>query len=701
MKQVFLRNGKVYVEDVNNPMLDEGMVLIKTLYSAISSGTELSNISDSKSKIFSKIYSNPSKILAYTKSFFNLGLLGSKKVLSESINKNIKTGYSISGIVIAIGGRVSGINIGDYVAAAGAGFANHAEYNVVPKNLVVKIPIGVELLDASVTTLATISLNAIRRANLVGGEFCVVYGVGILGLITVQILRAYGVRVAAVDINNENLILAKSFGAEISVIPDTKGLEQINFWTNNLGADKVIFAANTNDSLPLKQSFSLLRRNGDLVLLGKANLNIDRNDIYQKQLNVITSTSYGPGRYDESYEIDGIDYPHSYVRWTLKKNMSEILRLMDIGLLDVSKLITSVHEIENARSAFESLKSGKEKIVCLNYNNILDSNFSVNPKSEYKGYPEILNIGVIGASSFFKEVHHPNLLKLNSKFFLHTLVSRDSSNLKHTSENLGFQNYSTDAEEIFSNKEIHLIFITSNQGTHFKYVKRALETNKLFFVEKPLLITYNELDIIKSLQSSFTKSFTVGYNRRYSRHVEIIKSKLINRQAAPFIVYNMNISKKSTNNSIFKEGGRIIGEACHIVDLFLYLIDSDLSHFSFDKLGNFTGDDKDDNVTITFKFKDGSLAILNYFSVGSEFLEKENMTIHFDGKTIILNDFRELSSIDTDNKREILYSNFDKGHLKELDIIHDAFIQNIYPIKPETLFLTSEITLEISRNEKL
>lgn len=700
MKQVVIKNGVVSTELFSKPSIQKGQVLIKVEFSAISGGTENQTVKDSKFSLIDKIKKNPKKVFTYFKSFNTLGIKKSLEIVEKLKTNSVKTGYSISGTVVGLGEGVNNFDLGDKVVGAGAGYANHAEFVSVPKNLVAKLPNQVGFKEGCTATICAISLNSIRRSKLSGGEFAVVYGVGILGLITVQILKAYGIRVAAIDVNSTNLILAKKLGAEIIVNASNESDESITNWTGGKGVDAVIFAANTSQSSPLKKAFKLLRKNGDLILLGKADLQIDRNDIYRKQLNLITSTSYGPGRYDANYEEDGIDYPHEYVRWTENKNLSEVLRLMSNGSLVMDDLITATYRIQDSEKAFLATSQGNHKIICFEYDNInsieKESDNSRSPtRSFFKNKP--IKIGVIGASPFFKQVHYPNLLTLKDQFILNTIVSRDPINAKQTAKEMKFSNYGTDPNMIFHDPEIDLVFITSSQDTHGEFVKQSILNNKAVFVEKPLGVTFQEIKEIQEI-TPHDYPLMVGFNRRFSTHTQKIFERVKERSRPLFITYEMNIAEKNIETPLFKQGGRVIGEACHIIDLFEFLTNSKLQHFYFEKYGKSPEKHPDDNVSITLKYEDGSICVLNYRSIGSDLLPKESMSIHWEGNTIEMSNY-EFSTLYNSESKEIIYDKFDKGHKEELSHLYKCLSTGIAPSDLDSLINTSLLTIKINNEE--
>jgi predicted dehydrogenase/threonine dehydrogenase-like Zn-dependent dehydrogenase len=714
MLQVFVKKGKVITEDIPAPIASEGSVLIKVFYSCISAGTELSTVKDSNVSLIKKVIEKPERIISGFKMLSQLGFSKSITEIKDITDHSTPIGYSLSGVVLSVGEGVDEFEVGDYVAAAGAGLANHAEFVNVPKNLVVKCPDGIDMKKASTVTLGAISMHGVRRSNLSIGDYCAVFGTGILGLISIQILTKMGVRVIAVDIDDRRLEIAKKLGAEV-VVNSLKNdpIKTSLLFTKNNGVDSVLFSANVNSGKPLSQAFNMCKPKGKVVMLGKAKLEIDRKDVYKKELDLITSTSYGPGRYDDIYEKKGIDYPYSYVRWTEKRNLEEFLRLISVGDIVLDELIEKEYPIDNAEKAFDELQSSEIKplIVLLNYNSIdtindlkeikLNRKISIKDFNNKKG---IINVAIIGAGPFAKQVHIPNFKRLPTKFNLYALMSRNGLNTKNTAKNNDFNFCTTSYDDILNDKNVDLVFITSNHKSHAKYVLEALKAGKNVFVEKPLAINKTELDKIKNFYNSNENQhkpmLTVGFNRRFSDYANKIKSLTKKSNQPLFIHYRMNAGFKDTKSLIFDEGGRIVGEACHIIDLMSFITESKLKSISWDSLSpNNSQFLKDDNKSIILKYQNGSICTIHYFAVGSNLLEKEYMEIHFENKTIILNDYKSLSTLGIDfEKFETEKS--EKGHIQELNILYDYLSgkRSNWPIDLNQLIETTEATFTITSN---
>jgi predicted dehydrogenase/threonine dehydrogenase-like Zn-dependent dehydrogenase len=711
MLQAIVKKGKILSEKVPAPVISKGSVLIKVLYSCISAGTEVSSVEETKSSLIRKVIDRPGRLIKAAKLVTQVGLSKSVNKIKNIGNEGAPLGYSVSGIVLDVGEGVTEFEPGEQVAASGASIANHAEYVNVPKNLVMKCPSGIDMKAASTVTLGGIALQGVRRTKLSLGDICAVYGTGILGLLSVQLLAQAGVRVIAVDIDDRRLEIAKHLGAEkeINALSDDL-LETVNLFTNGYGVDAVLFSANTASSEPLSQAFQMCKKKGKVVMLGKAELHIDRKDMYPKELDLLTSTSYGPGRYDTVYEEEGIDYPYAYVRWTEKRNLEEYLRLLDANKITVGDLIEKEYPIEEANEAFETIQNSDVKplMVVLSYGRAEEKSLDeysnhirkviTHKPTNTKG---ALNVAFIGAGDFAKAMHIPNMKKMADKYNLYALLSQNSYNTKVTAETYGFEYCTTNLDEILSDPKVDIIFITSNHGSHAEYVLRSLKSGKHVFVEKPLAINQVELNQIKEFYANGDSSdkpiVAVGYNRRFSKYVDEIVKHTRLRNDPLFIHYRMNAGYKQAESKIFKEGGRIIGEGCHIIDLMSHIVGSEIKSISFESL---TPSSKkflvDDNKSIVLKYKDGSVCSLQYFAIGNKAVEKEYMEVHFDSKSIFLHDYKEMKAYGVDLK-EIKSEMSEKGHIEELEILYDYLTgkQEEWPIDLKQLIETSEATFAI------
>jgi len=707
MIQTVIKKGVVSGESVGRPQLSPLHILIRTTFSCISAGTELSSVKTSGTSLIKRALTQPDNVKQVLEGIKQKGFSKIVKKVQGELSGGKAIGYSLSGVVEAVGDDVRDFMVGDRVTASGAGYANHAELVTVPVNLVAKIPANVSLQDASTATLGAIAMQGVRRADLKMGEFCVVYGSGILGLLSVQILVAGGIRVAAVDINDNRLKLASMFGAELALNPNSMDIiNDVNVWTAGMGADAVLFCAATSDSGPLSQSFKMCGRKGRVVLVGVSGMEINRADIYKKELDFMISTSYGPGRYDDNYEVKGNDYPYAYVRWTENRNIIEYLRMIGAGKVHLDQMINRVFPIAKVTEAYESFNNGGGNapiLALLEYTQSKEPAVAHDTKcivNEITPRDGIIRVGIVGCGSFAVNTHLPNLAKLKDKFSVYAVMDRKGLKSKNIATQFGAKFATTDYEDILNDRNIDLVLITTRHDSHAEFVLKALKAGKNVFVEKPLSVNYEELELLKTYFTSEVKHMPllfVGYNRRFSLYATEIKKHTKNRISPLFIRYGMNAGYIPLDHWVHESGGRIIGEACHIIDLMTYFTESEIESIAVQSLSN--GDSQytaADNKSIVLKYKDGSVCVIDYFATGSKKHPKEVMELHFDGKTITMNDYKTLDGKGI-NIKPITSKNSQKGQFEELLALYDSLTgkSKKWPIEYWELIQTSEISFTI------
>ncbi|RJQ55275.1 MAG: oxidoreductase [Nitrospiraceae bacterium] len=676
MKQVLIRKGRVFAEDVPAPVVSDNTVLVQVYYSCISIGTEMTMIGSSEKTLLKKVIEKPEKVMK-----------GARKLKKEGIFKTIKhiqkiqersdapmpAGYSASGIVVEVGSNISDIEVGDRVACAGAGIANHAEYIEVPRNLLVKIPDGVDFDLASTVTLGAIAMQGVRRADARLGENIAVIGLGVLGQITVQLLKANGCRVIGVDLDERRMQKAVELGMDAGVNPVISDiLKTVTNFSDGFGVDAAIITAATSSKEPLAQAFQMCRKKGRVVLVGVVGMEINRDDMYMKELDLLVSTSYGPGRYDDKYELHGNDYPYAYVRWTENRNMQEYLRLIADNKIVISPLIEKAYKIEEADKAYEAIKNEDSKpfMVLLKYDQEKKSNierkYEITAQTIRK--EGLINIAIIGAGSFARGVHIPNLSTLKNYYRLYAVMSRTGSNARATAERFGFHYATTDYGQLLEDKNLDAVIITTRHNLHAQEAIRALKAGKAVFVEKPMAVNRYEMEELKTTIDETKRPFMIGFNRRFSKYAQEIK-KHVSKRINPLIInYQMNAGYIPFDNWVQTEegGGRIIGEACHVFDLFNFLTESELDTISVDCItprnGYFSSKD---NIVVNLKYKDGSLCSLTYTALGNNQYPKEFCQIYFDGKNIVLNDYKSLHGYGL-KLNPVESKDSDKGQLEEL-----------------------------------
>ncbi|MDA3930168.1 MAG: bi-domain-containing oxidoreductase [Prolixibacteraceae bacterium] len=709
MLQAIVKKGKVLSTEIPAPLVRKGGVLIRVVNSCISAGTEISSVDITKKSLIQLALDQPENIKIGMDMIRAQGIKKTLDRINGQRDGGKPTGYSVSGIVIGIGEGVSKFKTGDKVTAAGAGLANHAEFVDVPELLVTPMPKGLDFKEASTVTLGAIAMQGVRRADLKFGEFAVVVGAGILGLLTVQMLTNSGVRVIAVDLDQKRLELAKEFGAELIINPKSDNqVKLITNYTNGYGTDAVIFTAATSSSKPLSEAFQSCKRKGKVVLVGVSGMEINRSDMYQKELDFLVSTSYGPGRYDADYEENGNDYPYAYVRWTENRNMGEYLRLLATGKIQITKMINSTFKIEDVENAFEALeKPEKPLMVLLDYGlpelNNLDALFSHERKVLINDKPvtkERIGVALVGAGNFAIGMHLPNLKSLNKEYELIAVMNRTGHKAQATAKQFGAKYATTDYDVVLNDNEVDLVMICTRHDSHASMALKALEKGKHVFVEKPLAITSEELKPIEDFYNSEKKNkpvLMVGFNRRFSKYAQEIKKHTDKRINPLFIHYRMNAGFIPNDSWVHQDGGRIIGEGCHLIDLMTFFTGGEIESISHEELTPTTDYfSSSDNKSIVLKYKDGSVCTIHYFANGNKQMPKEYMEVHFDEKTIVMEDYKSLKGLGIKVKN-ISTSTSQKGQFEELKELQKCLVSSNekWPIELWDLVQTTKIAFNL------
>lgn len=650
MRQVFVNSkGEILVEDVPAPIVGRNSVLVRVAYSLISSGTELRRIQQGQG-VLQRAFRNPDLVKKLVDRVLSKGMLKTATFVRDKLKEFAALGYSASGVVIERGKNVVDLEVGDRVACGGSGYAYHAEIIAVPRNLVVKVPKDVGLKGAAFTTLGAIAMQGVRRANVQMGEIVVVVGMGLVGQLVVQLLQVAGCRVIGADLLPERLALAEQLGAEKTILVGQEDpVKAVLRYTGGMGADAAIICAATSSSEPINQAFQMLRERGRVVIVGAVGMELEREDFYAKELDLLISRSYGPGRYDPTYEEKGVDYPIGYVRWPENRNMAEFVRLLSEGEINVAPLISAEVPLEEAPQAYRMLLDTEESPIgiVLTYDNVLEEKVKerrveVTPKPRGKG---VINVAVIGAGSFAQRVRLPDLRRI-SGYDLRAVVTASGVNARQVARRFKAEYCTTDYHEVLEDPDVDMVLIATRHNLHFPIAMDAIQAGKDVFVEKPLALTYEQCNELLRAVQEVGIHFTVGFNRRYAPLSVRAKELIAGRRKPLFINYRVNTGRIPKDHWVHDPlvgGGRIIGEVCHFLDLFNYFIDDEIiglkvSHTPFN---NQTVSSLD-NVAVTLKYADGSLANLVYTSLGDLRLPKERIEIFVDQACLVIDDFMKL-----------------------------------------------------------
>lgn len=667
MKQIYqnVGSGETILDEVPLPQCRSGCVLIRSSYSLISAGTERMLVDFGKSNYIQKAKKQPEKVAMVIDKVKTDGLLTTIDAVTSKLNQPMPMGYSNVGIVEEVGDGVTEFKVGDKVVSNG----RHAEVVCVPKNLVALIPHNVPEDTAVFTVVGSIALQGVRLTEPTLGECIVVMGLGLIGLMTVQILRANGCRVLGIDFDADKVKIAKSYGAEGFVLgPNEDPISVAEKFSRGRGVDAVIITASTDSNEPVHHAATMCRKKGRIVLVGVVGLNLQRSDFYEKEISFRVSCSYGPGRYDQFYEEEGNDYPIGYVRWTQNRNFEAILDMFSNKSLSVEKLKSVNFKIEDASNAYEKLLKDKTALGILltydpNNSNTKKTIDFYKEESTHKSKYEQIIAGFIGAGNHAGRTLLPAFKK--SKITLKTIASSQGVTGSHYGRKFKFIKNTTDTNTIFNDDEINTIVISSQHDTHAKFTIAALKKDKNVYVEKPLALSFDELNSIDAVYSSKNKKnhLMVGFNRRFAPLMVNLKSAIKEKPLS--IIYTCNagdIPADSWVHDIKKGGGRIIGEACHFIDACRFLIGSPIASINSEFMGGTkTAEKKLDTVSLTLKFKNGSIATILYFANGHRSFPKERIEVFQDGAVAVLDNFSKIKSFGFNGLRSKLNFRQDKG----------------------------------------
>jgi len=707
MKQVLVRRGKITIEDVPAPLVGKGNVLVEVAYSLISTGTEVEGVKRSGESLVRKAIEHPEQVRKLVRFLTEKGIKKTLTLLKGKVGIAQPLGYSCSGVVIQVGEGVEGIKPGDRVACAGTGKANHAEIVLVPKNLVVKVPDGCTLKDAASVALGSIAMQGVRRADPKLGETVAVIGLGLIGQITNQLLKIVGCRTIGFDIQKNHVELAKGLGLDWGFGGSEVDLQkEIFHLTGGHGVDSTIITASApgNDAI-VHQAIEITRKKGKVIIVGDIGLGLKRSPFYEKELDLLISTSYGPGRYDANYEEKGLDYPYAYIRWTEQRNMDEYLKLIAEGKLNFNRLVSKVYPIEEAPQAYQALQSEDRPLAALiDYHlNEVDTGQKLQTKVQastvVKKKSGLINVAVIGAGGFAKAMHLPNFQKLSKLYTIRAIVSATGSNAKETARQFGAAYCSTDYHDVLADEDVDMVMICTRHNLHAKIAMEATKAGKAVFLEKPMALNREELNELVEVLKEARVPFMVGFNRRFSPAAMRVKELIKDRQNPIIVIYRVNAGYIPLDHWVHTEegGGRIVGEACHMFDLFNYFTESEVESIDVSAISPKTEHiSSKDNFVATLKYTDGSICTLIYTALGPAELPKEYIEVYCDGKPFVIDDFKELRVYGS--KAKGWKGPQDKGHLQELKEFGQAVRDAVaWPISLDELVRATEISILVNQ----
>ena len=691
-----IKDGKTIVLEAPKPIPMPHHCLIESSCSLISSGTEKTLVDFGKSGMVGKALGQPDKVKMVLEKVKADGIAATYDAVKSKLDEPMQLGYCNAGIISQ--SSSGSFPVGTRVVSNG----KHSSFVRVPDNLIAAIPENVSDDEAVFTVLASIALQGVRLASPNIGETVVVTGLGLVGLLSVQILKANGCRVIGIDFDSGKCELAKKFGAE--VVDLSKGedpLKVAESYSRGRGVDAVLITASSKSNDIVHQAATMSRKRGKIILVGVVGLQLNRNDFYEKELTFQVSCSYGPGRYDENYEENGIDYPFAFVRWTEQRNFEAVLDLMSSGSLNVKPLISHRYDVHSAPSAYENLNDPSCLGIILQYQNITDENIkdtiSINSKESFSNKG---NVAFVGAGNYSSRVLIPAFKKAGAN--LTTLITSGGVSAIHNGKKYGFAQASTNVEEAL-NENTDTVVIATQHNLHASQALKALKAGKHVFVEKPLALTKNEIDQIEEAQLESGSMIMVGYNRRFAPQVQKIKDLLKNKKTPKTFIMTMNaghIPKDHWTQDANLGGGRIIGEACHYIDLMRHLSGSKIKSYAVIKMAeNEHTEVTEDKAIITLSFEDGSIGSINYYANGGKLFPKERIEVFCDDSVLQLDNFRKLKGYGWDRFNKLNLWSQNKGQENCAKTFMDAIRNNLEnPIPHEEIYEVARISVDIAES---
>ena len=713
MKQVLQNNktGRMTVVDVPVPVVQKGRVLVRAAASLISAGTERMAVDEGKKSLIEKARERPELVKQVLERARSEGIIKTFNAVRSKLGSSTALGYSAAGIVLEVGEDVTEFRAGMRVACAGAGYASHAEVLSVPKNLCVRLPDEVTFDAGAFGTLGAIALQGVRLSEPTLGESVVVVGLGLLGQITVQLLKANGCRVFGVDLDPAKVALALELGADAAAVSDENVKRAVLDWSRGRGADAVLITAATQSNQPVEFAGEISRLKGRVVAVGMVGLNVPRNLYFKRELSLMVSMSYGPGRYDAEYEERGHDYPFAYVRWTENRNIEAFLDLIAAGRVNVERLITHRFPIEESERAYQ-LIGGETKEPYLGIVLQYDTERELERRIEIKSSARpasvktsaVVRVGMIGAGGYAQGMLLPHYKERGVEF--RAITTATGVTARDIAEKYGFNYCASSADEILDDEEVNLIVIATRHDLHAELARRALVKGKHVFVEKPLALNEEELTGVLEAAANASGRLMVGFNRRFSPLARVAKDFFAGRQAPLSISYRVNagrIPKSHWSQDPREGGGRIIGEVCHFVDLMQFLTGSVTTRVYAESIASRNEEMVDeDNVFITLKFADGSNGSIAYLAEGDKALAKERVEIFCEGKSFVLDDYRSATTYINGRAESAKPRQQDKGQMEETHIVCRVVLEGLEaPVALEDLAATTRATFRIRESLRM
>ena len=707
MKQVLqnLKTGQLSVTDVPSPVAQRGRVLVRTAASLISAGTERMTVDMAKKSLIGKARERPDLVKQVIQKARNEGFVKTFNAVRSKLGSSTALGYSAAGFVIGVGEDVTEIRVGDRVSCAGAGYASHAEVLSVPRNLCVRLPDNASFEAGAFGTLGAIALQGVRLAEPTLGESVVVIGLGLLGQLTVQLLKANGCRVFGIDLDPEKIALARELGADGGAMSDVEAKDAVMEWSRGRGADAVLITAATLSNQPVELAGEISRMKGRVVAVGLVGLDVPRNLFYTRELTLKISMSYGPGRYDPEYEERGHDYPFAYVRWTEGRNIEAFLDMIAEGRINVDRLITHRFSIDDGERAYQ-LISGDNKESYLAVLLTYDVERDVPERVEIgaariervSALQQSVRIGLIGAGGYAKSMLLPNFKSAGALF--KGIATASGVSARDTGSQYGFSYCASGADEIINDDEVNLVVIATRHDSHAELARRALERGRHVFVEKPLAMDEGELSGVLEAARQSNGKLMVGFNRRFSPHARTAKGFFANRQSPLSISYRINCGRIPPEHWIqdaHEGGGRIVGEVCHFIDLMHFLTGAVTTRVYAESIASRNQKIVDqDSVFVTLRFSDGSNGSIAYLAGGDKALPKERVEVYGEGKTLILDDFRTITTYRNGREETSRLRNQNKGQADEVAAVCNVVIgDTAAPITLADLAATTRATFRI------